>query len=265
MSLSKFNEDVNNVQSLANQPAQSADTLKRVFDQAGIDIKEYLNEVLTEEIDAIESDLRRKINKNAQDIETNQNNLFDLIYPIGSIYMSVSSTNPGTLFGGTWVAWGAGKVPVGVHTTETEFATVEKTGGEKTHKLVTSEIPAHNHTVTGTAHNHGLNNHTHSIPKLSGSTNSAGSHTHDVGAIKSGTSGSTQQRVCSQSSATSEFATSSAGTHSHTVTTNASTTGASSGNTANATATGSISNTGGNGTHNNLQPYITCYMWKRTA
>jgi len=55
------------------------------------------------------------------------------IYPVGSIYMSVNSTNPGTLFGGTWAAWGAGRVPVGINTSDADFNTVEKTGGTKTH------------------------------------------------------------------------------------------------------------------------------------
>lgn len=35
-----------------------------------------------------------------------------LMHPIGSIYMSVENINPSTLFGGTWVAWGSGRVPV---------------------------------------------------------------------------------------------------------------------------------------------------------
>ena len=48
--------------------------------------------------------------------------------------MSVNSTNPGSLFGGTWTAWGQGRVPVGVSTSGT-FNTVEKTGGSETHKL----------------------------------------------------------------------------------------------------------------------------------
>ena len=64
-------------------------------------------------------------------LEIGGHTIFDLIYPVGSIYMSVNNTNPGTLFGGTWVAWGAGKVPVGVDTSQTEFNTVEKTGGSK--------------------------------------------------------------------------------------------------------------------------------------
>lgn len=59
----------------------------------------------------------------------------DAVYPVGSIYMSVKSTNPGTLFGGTWVAWGKGRVPVGIDTSDSDFKTVEKTGGEKTQNL----------------------------------------------------------------------------------------------------------------------------------
>ena len=54
------------------------------------------------------------------------------MYPVGSIYMSTSSTNPSTYFGGTWVAWGSGRVPVGINTSDSNFNTVEKTGGAST-------------------------------------------------------------------------------------------------------------------------------------
>ena len=69
----------------------------------------------------------------------------DAVYPVGSIYMSVKSTNPATLFGGTWVAIAQGRTLVGVDTSQTEFNTVGKTGGEKTHKLSVSEMPSHRH------------------------------------------------------------------------------------------------------------------------
>ena len=53
------------------------------------------------------------------------------IFPIGSIYMSVTNTNPSNSFGGTWVLWGQGRVPIGVDTSQSEFNSVEKTGGAK--------------------------------------------------------------------------------------------------------------------------------------
>lgn len=48
---------------------------------------------------------------------------------MGSIYLSTKSTNPSFLFGGTWVAWGSGRVPVGVNADNNNFNTVEKLGG----------------------------------------------------------------------------------------------------------------------------------------
>jgi hypothetical protein len=120
------------------------------------------------------------------------------LYPVGSIYMNASSgTNPGTLIGfGTWVAFGAGRVPVGIDSGDTDFDTAEETGGAKTHTLTVDEMPAH----------------THSVPNSGSQNNSFDSGT-TVGNDVTGTSGST----------------------------------------------------GGGQAHNNLQPYIVVYMWKRTA
>ena len=44
----------------------------------------------------------------SSDFTINGKTIFDLIYPIGSIYMSVNETDPSLLFGGTWTAWGKG-------------------------------------------------------------------------------------------------------------------------------------------------------------
>ena len=66
--------------------------------------------------------------------------LLDFIYPVGSIYISVSSTNPAAIMGGTWeqlqdrFLLGAG-----------ETYTAGNTGGEASHTLTTDEIPSHSH------------------------------------------------------------------------------------------------------------------------
>lgn len=70
--------------------------------------------------------------------------LWDQIYPVGSIYLSVNATNPSVLFGGTWEQV-KGKFLVGVDPSDTDFNTSEKTGGEKTHKLTVDEMPSHSH------------------------------------------------------------------------------------------------------------------------
>ena len=60
----------------------------------------------------------------------------DAVYPVGSIYMSVKSTNPGTLFGGTWVAWGKGRVPVGFNdSSDPNFGKSEQIGGALNQEL----------------------------------------------------------------------------------------------------------------------------------
>lgn len=71
-------------------------------------------------------------------ISAGANAFLDKTYPVGSIYMSATLSTPAqvatALGGGTWVAWGSGKVPVGVDTNDTNFDTVEETGGSKTHR-----------------------------------------------------------------------------------------------------------------------------------
>jgi hypothetical protein len=57
----------------------------------------------------------------------------EALYPVGAIYVSTLSTNPGTLFGvGTWATFGAGKTLVGIDSGDTDFDTVEETRGAKT-------------------------------------------------------------------------------------------------------------------------------------
>jgi len=81
-------------------------------------------------------------------------NMWKTIYPIGCIFESVVSTSPQTLFGGTWVAFGTGRVLVGYDAGQTEFDTVEETGGEKTHVLTETELATHSHGVNDPSHAH---------------------------------------------------------------------------------------------------------------
>jgi microcystin-dependent protein len=76
-------------------------------------------------------------------------------WPVGSIFMSAISTNPGTSLGfGTWVAFGAGRMPVGFDSGQIEFDTVEETGGTKTVTLTEAQLPSHTHSVTDPGHVH---------------------------------------------------------------------------------------------------------------
>lgn len=187
-----------------------------------------------------------------------KNEVWKTIYPIGAIYMSVNSANPGTLFGGTWVAWGAGKVPVGVNSSETEFSTVEKTGGAKTHTLTTDQMPSHTH--TGPSHTHSMS-HTHGAGSLSAASN--GAHTHKLNrtGYDVAAGGGSKALTTPQDTSRNDL-TASSGAHTHTV---SGTTGTSSITSTGSSGTGNTGGAGSGEAHNNLQPYITCYMWKRTA
>ena len=73
-------------------------------------------------------------------LKVNNTNIFDLIYPVGSIYMSVNSTSPEVLFGGTWEQI-QGRFLLGMSSNYPAGSS----GGEATHTLTTSEIPNHGH------------------------------------------------------------------------------------------------------------------------
>ena len=128
-------------------------------------------------------------------------------YPIGAIYTAITSGSPATVFGGTWVSFGQGRVLVGHDDSsepDTDFVASSTdgssvlVGGTKTHTLTTDEIPAHTHSFTA-------------MQDTNDSVNRTGGG--DLGAPSSSTT----------------------------------------------------SSTGGGLAHNNLQPYVVVYMWKRTA
>ena len=121
-----------------------------------------------------------------------------LVYPVGSIYFNAAvSTNPATLLGfGTWVAYAAGRVPVGKAASGT-FDTLGEEQGAETHTLSIAEMPSHTHTYGK-------------------STTSENMSIHDINGLRGA-------------------------------------------------ATTNTGSTGGGTAHNNIQPSITVYMWRRTA
>ena len=57
--------------------------------------------------------------------------VLDTYFPVGSLYLTVGSENPNNTIGGTWIRFGNGKTLVGVDTNDSDFNSVEKTGGSK--------------------------------------------------------------------------------------------------------------------------------------
>ena len=171
--------------------------------------------------------------------------LLDLIYPVGAIYMSTSGTNPGNLFGGTWVAWGSGRVPVGVNGNDGNFNAVEKTGGQSTVTIGSNNLPPHNHGINDPGHQHTLDIGAYRIPTAA----------QDIGEVQSSSSSGSYSSPSVSGSTTTQEWTQFSGTS---LTPASSLTGISTQN-----AYGNAG--GGADALTNLQPYITCYMWKRTA
>ena len=79
--------------------------------------------------------------------------LIDWIYPVGAVLASVNPDyNPNNIFKThTWERFAKGQTLVGVNESDTAFSTAGKTGGEKTHKLTTAEMPSHKH-IASTAY-----------------------------------------------------------------------------------------------------------------
>ena len=202
-------------------------------------------------------------------------------YPIGSIYMSVNSTSPADLFGGTWEEIAGGRVLMGQNSTYAAGST----GGATTH---THTGPAHTHTMahthTGPAHTHTGPAHTHVYGARFGNyygqiiasdstgglfelwngstsawvTSKTGSGTGNTGSCKvntglnaaSATKTTTRPNLTTYTSSSGTGNTGSSGT----------------GNTGEASnSTTSSSGTGNTGSASSLMPYLSVYMWKRTA
>ncbi len=132
-------------------------------------------------------------------------------FPIGSIFTTVtayanSAAVVAAIGGTTWVSFAAGKMIMGVDTGDTDFDTVEETGGAKTHTLTTAEMPTHNHT---NGNYNKLVENTSGQYTSQGTDNSAGELNILVGGL--------------------------------------------------------LQSAGSGNAHSIMNPYITVYMWKRTA
>ena len=131
-----------------------------------------------------------------------QMDILNFLYPVGSIKITTTAENPGTIVGGKWERWGNGRMMLGVDENDADFASAELIGGEKTHMLTTDEIPPHSHTATLPTSSQAL------TARIQG---------NDKNALEVGTSDAETTSV------------------------------------------------GGGQAHNNMPPFITCYLWKRTA
>lgn len=80
--------------------------------------------------------------KNEKSLEINGKTVFDMVYPVGSVYVSVNSTSPETLFGGTWV-----QIKDKFLLSAGDTYKAGATGGEATHVLTVDEMPRHNHSI----------------------------------------------------------------------------------------------------------------------
>lgn len=153
--------------------------------------------------------------------------ILNSVYPVGSIYMSVTSTNPGTIFGGVWEqlkdrfllccgdVYANGSI-----------------GGESGVLLGVGEIPYHMHDFSGTTDGNGTHNHTGNTLEVRARDTSQ-------------PSSDTARPVASSANHYGVQITNDAGWHQHSY-------------------SGVTSGVGGTQPHNNMPPYLTVYAWKRT-
>ena len=206
-------------------------------------------------------------------------------HPVGSIYMGTTSANPQTTYGGEWEQWGQGRVPVGaagngVNPSFTDYDgflktfAADETGGEYWHTLTIPEIPGHTHiqdahTHIQDAHTHTQDAHTHT---QDAHTHTQDAHSHSFlfggraltlgvssgadintglggGSMWGGSNWNGNSNTLQATTATNQNATA---TNQNATATNQ-----------NATAVNQ--STGDGLSHNNVQPYVACYMWRRTG
>ncbi len=230
---------------VVQQTIQTIDT-SSIFIQYQAALDEYLEIVASALDETIAVNLQNQIDN----VNTDLSNIWNVIYPIGSIYMSTRNTSPSTLFGGSWE-----QIKDTFLLATGSTYTAGSSGGAATVTLSSSQIPSHNHSIPALAMN-AIGEHTHSI-------SSDGTHTHTW---DSNTNGyilgtyNTGVQTASLASAGGGYWRSNlpgGGGHTHSISTASAHT-----HTTVANNTGTM---GSGQSHNNMPPYTTVYMWKRTA
>ncbi len=204
LQISELKKELDNLKATTNSFQEGSNTQVRELQQELDGLKTSTN--------SYKEDSSTQMNGLRQDVDslktaTTVASTFLKSYPVGSIYVSTKSENPGTTYGGTWERYGNGRALVGVDESQTEFNTVGKTGGEKTHLLTIAEMPSHNHNI----------------------------------GLRENNAGTVRYHNFSSNYAvnTSDWYTVTEGNY--------------------------VLPAGGSKAHNNLQPYITVYMWKRVS
>ena len=183
-------------------------------------------------------------------------------WPVGSIYISVKNVNPTKYFGGTWAVFGTGRALVAVDANNTNFNSVEKTGGSASHTHTQGATGAATGNTTSTAisiaqmpsHNHGQDGHTHAMNAYQDTIASGGYNNNGnqwganfiYGGQPSSWGFSNVPTFYTKSATPGIWSTGGGQGHTHGLNSHTHT------NPKTASAS-------------SLQPYITVYMWKRTA
>lgn len=158
----------------------------------------------------------------------------DKVYPVGSIYISTNSRNPGQYLGGMWDSYGEGRTLIGVDTNSDDLNTGGLTGGEKETTLITENLPSHSHTTTIAA----SGEHTHSFRM--GRSDGTEDDVYGVAPDHNGSRGLKIFKPYTYHTNANQRT----GSHSHTAT---------------------VSSVGEGQSFSNMPPYITCYIWKRVS